>query len=136
MKLEPTEDDIKHFKASEKSRPIEPKIKDRIVIERAIVRKLCELVIAKGCTVSINDGEDWPVKRSRDMAEIMHNICACDEETIKIRDKNDMAVGSVWLVYGNDGWDVISDYHTSLDTDPAVTGVMDEVNAYANSLSD
>lgn len=132
--LDPTADDVKFFAAMK--REVLPEIKARILVERAIIRKFCELVIAKGCALTIDDGEDISVRKSKDIDFLMANVCACDEEWLRVHNPAGIYIGAVWFVYGNDGWDVVCDYHTSLDTHPALTGVMDEVNKFAESLAD
>ncbi len=111
-------------------------IRQRILIERAIVRRMVRDILQAGggaYCVSIYDGEDYPLKRSRDLDAIMADIGQCDEETIVVRHVTKPAdggekLGSIYLVYGNDGWDVIAD-HTASHS-------MDELLAGANQMSD
>lgn len=105
--------------------------RQRILIERAVIRRAVRDILAAGAgkaqefheltggngsyCISVWDGEEFPVKRSRDLDKIMADIGQCDEETIVVRHATDegrpegLKVGSMYLVYGNGGWDVIAD---------------------------
>lgn len=89
--------------------------KRRRLIERRIVRRLVLDMTGAGLLVSVFDGYATTVKRSRDVAQIMGALQTVDEEslTIRLAPKGEY-VGTVFLVYGNDGWDVISDYSVAL----------------------
>jgi hypothetical protein len=86
-------------------------VKPRIRIERAVIRKLVQDVLGAGAayTISVFDGEEWALKRSRDEAAIMDAIMATDMDELRVRE-GDRIVGRVSLVYGNDGHDVIADH--------------------------
>jgi len=112
-------------------------IRQRILIERAIVRRAVRDILAAhdgAYCISVSDGEGWPVKRSRDLAAIMENIGQCDEESIRIRHTDDPAgtvsSGNIYLVYGNDGWDVIADHTDS----PLVRELLQGANDLADEL--
>jgi len=88
----------------------------RIRIEGRIVRKLIKSFLAfPGNTVSVYDGEDWCLVKSSKYAEIMAALNSTDEDQLIVRDAAGMKLGWVYLVYGNDGYDVISDYTVSLE---------------------
>lgn len=91
------------------------KIETRISIESRIVKKIVEDALAQGFSLSVFDGEDWSVNESTNKTEILDNLQACDEENLYFY-KDGKQVGGVLLVYGNDGYDVICDYHTNLET--------------------
>lgn len=105
-------DDMVHF-AHSKVADVE--IRARILMERHIIRHFVASVLCRSdavYSISINDGEEWPVKLSRDIALIMEHIGACDEEWLYVRkgvEPNVTKVGMLYLVYGNGGWDVICD---------------------------
>lgn len=112
-------------------------IRQRILIERAIIRRAVRDILAAhdgAYCISVSDGESWPVKRSRDLDTIMANIGACDEESISIRHTDDPAgtvySGNLYLVYGNDGWDVIADHTDS----PLVHELLQGANDLADEL--
>lgn len=90
-------------------------IEKRQSIERTIVRKVIELALSRGYTISVYDGESYPVWRSDDFSEIFGAMFLTDEETIRIYDDNHR-LGSIFFVYGNDGYDVIADHSCSLES--------------------
>lgn len=107
----------------------------RQLIERAIIRQAVQSILAAAdgaYTISVFDGEAYPVKRSRDLRAIMDEIMACDEETLIVRNSVDASkVGSIFLVYGNDGWDVIAD-HTASE---CISGLLAEADRLAYLIS-
>lgn len=87
---------------------------DTQTVERAIIAKLCILAIAKGYWLRLHDGEGFMCPRTQDASEILKDIGACDEQSLVLyasgeRGKADRA-GSFFFVFGNSGWDVVSDY--------------------------
>lgn len=108
----------------------------RQLIERAIVRHTVADLVASGCSVSVYYGDgEYGIKRSTSVEAVMAEIGACDEEFLHVHPnpKNDSLgkkMGTIMLVYGNDGWDVLCDYHTSLE--PLLVGA----NAFAESIGD
>lgn len=114
-------------------------IRQRILIERAIVRRAVRDILAAdngAYCISVNDGECWPVKRSRDLNEIMASIGQCDEESLRIRrvdsPSGTVSSGNLYFVYGNDGWDVIADHTDS----PLVHELLSDANKLADQLGD
>lgn len=91
---------------------IDDSVKPRIRMERAVIRQfLTDVFGSESCRylVSLHNGEDYSIRRSRDLDAIMAELMATDCEVLHVRD-GDRLVGSVHLIYGNDGWDVIADY--------------------------
>jgi len=107
------------------------KVEARIAIEKRIAKKLVEDALAAGYTVSVCDGEDYPVKRSSNKKEIMAGVFSCDEEELVFR-KDGNLIGRVFLVYGNDGYDVICDYS---DT-PIMADLLNGANELADKLEE
>ena len=66
--------------------------------------------LSEGFAVSINDGEEWTVKRSKDKAEIEAALFSTDSDIIMLRNDAGEKVGWFSLIYGNCGYDVINDY--------------------------
>ena len=103
--------------------------------ETAIIRTLVEDALDRGYVVRHNDGEDWTALASltehttkeKETKAIMDEIRATDEESLHFWGPNGK-IGSVLLVYGNDGYDVIAD-HTATDE-------MDELVSGATELSE
>lgn len=133
----PVADDIEYFAAHDTTsrRALDPAIKARIVVERAVVRHAANTLVAAGYQLRLHDGEDWATSMTSNVADIMREIGACDEESLYVwhastgPDKDGRYVGKLFLVYGNDGWDVIADHSVALE------GVLKQTHDYAETLS-
>lgn len=83
-------------------------------IEIAIVKRLFDAFIAEGSEIVADNGES--VESKQGYEEFLETMFACDEASMIIYNKkygpNGMAI---FLVYGNEGWDVVSDYAMSLE---------------------
>lgn len=112
----------------------------RIRTEGRIARFLIDRALAQGFTVSVIDGSfsDYDaqcvVQQSRNRDEIIAALFSTDGDTLVIRYENGTRLGAVSLVYGNDGYDVISDYSSAhLD---GFEKWMEPVMGYAQKLKD
>lgn len=133
--IPPTDDDIEFF--AKRGSDYERGIKDRIIVERAIIRRLCTDLIVAGHSLRLWDGEEWSTERTDVAAEILAATHATDEEIVYVYKllpradgQGDMwkKIGYVFLVYGNDGPDVIADYTNNLE------GALAGVNEFATTL--
>lgn len=118
----PTAWDLKHLETCHSS------VRIRRLIELGVVRKLVSHAISEGHTITVYDGEECPVKRSVDVELIIEHAFSVEECQLRVFSGPDM-YGVVYLVYGNDGWDVICNYHVSLED------LLGPVNDYAEQLS-
>jgi len=109
-----------------------PAVAHRQRIERNIVTLIVESALDKGYQITIDNGE-IALRRSRDAVEILDEIMATDEETL-IFHKTDKfgPYGFVFLVYGNDGWDVIADYTDNEET----RAILSPAEKYADTAED
>jgi hypothetical protein len=82
-------------------------IKARQDIERAVVRKLIRELKKRGFHVNQVGGGDEDEVTVRTEKEIMDEVFALDMARLYFKEED---AGSVLLVMGNDGWDVISDW--------------------------
>jgi hypothetical protein len=82
----------------------------RIKAEKRMCVALVTACLKRGFAISVSDGEDWPVKRSTDKAAILAALFSTDEDVIVIRARDGSKAGWFQLIYGNDGFDVVSDY--------------------------
>lgn len=82
--------------------------------ELAIVYKLVDLILSNSWTISVWDGEAFPVKRSNNKKTIIEAMFSTEEDTLVLRNSAGEKVGSIYLIYGN-GEDLISD-HSDNDT--------------------
>lgn len=83
---------------------------DRMMAERRMARALVDAILDRGFTVTVSDGEDRVVKKSIDRAEIMGALSSTDEDYVYVTDGNGRDRAWFRLIYGNSGWDVVSDY--------------------------
>ena len=79
-------------------------------IERRVVTALLDEVLKRGCSVSVFDGEEWVLRRSISKVAIMDTMFSTDMDTLTVRDGMGGRMGSFNLIYGNSGWDVVSDH--------------------------
>jgi len=91
-------------------------VEQRQKIEKKIARKFVKVALANGYTISVdNGGDECELENSTDLRKIMAAMFATDEEHLLLT-KDGKRVGWVYFVYGNDGWDVIADYTTNLES--------------------
>lgn len=103
-------------------------VKTRQKIERNIARSAVKALIADGYTVDVFDGEETVLRASTSIKAIMAAMFTTDEDQLTAN-KGDVT-GWIHFVYGNDGWDVISDYTTNLEA------VLRSTNELADKLED
>ena len=89
--------------------------------EARIARKIVKDALANGWTVSVNDGEEWTVKRSTDSRAILAALCSTDSDTLRLRDAAGERVGDIMLVWGNDE-DLITDHSDNDATNAFMAG--------------
>jgi len=86
--------------------------------EARTARKLVKAALDAGYLISVNDGEEWTVKRSSSHSAVVDALATTGQDRLLLRRpiSNDV-VGSFWLIYGNDpsGEELISD-HSDNDT--------------------
>ena len=105
-------------------------ISTRQMIEKGIAKRVVRAAIEAGYTVSLWDGGEWTVKRSSKLPEVIRAMFTVDEESLEFRNAEGGLIGTVWMVYGNDGFDAISD-HTATDT---MERLLVDANKYAESM--
>ena len=90
-------------------------VKMRQHVERQIARRLILDGLAAGYSLSVdNGGDEDEIAPSHKCKEILDAMFATDDEHLKFH-KDGKYVGWVYFVYGNDGYDVISDYTVNLE---------------------
>ena len=112
------------------TRQLPKAIADRIALERKIIRKLVQVALAWGNVISVHDGEEFCLKRSSSLTAIMNAIQSTDMDMLQIRNEYGTITGRVQCVYGNDGYDVISDYTVN----DRMETIMNVVEAYASKF--
>jgi hypothetical protein len=81
--------------------------------EAAAARLLVGNALAQDWTISVNDGEAWAIRKSRDRAEILGALATTGEDTLLFRDSEGEKLGTMYLVYqGGDspGDEVVNDH--------------------------
>lgn len=118
----------------------EPDTARRLTIEGRVVSKLIKHALKAGYTVSVYDGEEFPLKYATSYAKIIDACFSTDSDVLVFR-RNDAAkhdgigtyVGRVILIYGNEGYDVISDYAGGDDLE-GFSAWLKPVEDYAEAL--
>lgn len=90
-----------------------------------IVRRLVRKALEQGWTISVNDSEEWTVKRSTSFDEVMQALFTTDADTLLFRNTNGDPDGRVYLVYGNSAFEVIADYSVTPTLDDFIHREMD-----------
>lgn len=134
-------DDVTYFAQSYLA-DIPHRVRVRQLIERAIIRRAVTDILAvqaedgPAYTISVYDGEETALAHSRDLNAIMAAIMSTDQDYLVVRraptpeSHRRPHFGNVILVYGSSGWDVVSNYHLTLED--ALKGA----NALADALGD
>lgn len=95
---------------------LSPTVRQRQDVERRIVDEIAKALIAKGWLIRVFDGEEFCSKRTQDPVVIQKAIMSTDEDQFFIYPPNDQqAIGWISFVYGNDGFDVASDWTVNLE---------------------
>lgn len=92
--------------------------------EARVARRLVRAMLARELSVSVNDGEEWTVRKSRNYRTIVDALCTTGEDAIRAYAPTGDSMGTFWLIYGNaeDGSDLISD-HTDNDFCARLCGI-------------
>ncbi len=106
----------------------------RIAIERKIAKLTIRALLDAGYHITVNDGEEDALENSTLPSAILEAMFSTDEDYLFCTDPLGAKTGQwVRFVYGNDGYDVISDYTVSLET--ALRPVNAEINRMENQAS-
>src|SRR5438093_779989 len=91
-----------------------PEVVKRRKMERAVCSALVKAGLEAGYGIGVYNGEETVIRNSTSYKAIMAELFSVDEESLLFW-KDGKKAGHVFLVYGNDGWDVICDYTTNLE---------------------
>jgi hypothetical protein len=90
-------------------------VKMRQEVERKIATALVKEALAAGYTITVDYGDGETGKLSS-LKAILKGMFQGDEDRLHMYNPtNDQYIGWVYFVYGNDGYDVISDYTVNLE---------------------
>lgn len=81
--------------------------------EQKIVKQVLKDAIKEGYLLVVNDGEE-EFAPTTNVKEAYDNLFAVDESHLILM-KDGKYFGWVYFVFGNSGWDVISDYTVNLE---------------------
>ena len=101
------------------TRPAECAVCARIAIERRIVRATVRALLKAGYLLNVDNGGDTEelAQPTADRHAILAELMNTDDDYLTVYKVHAPTVRCAWVrfIYGNDGWDVINDYTTSLD---------------------
>jgi hypothetical protein len=101
------------------------KLETRIALEKKIVRKTVRELLAAGYEIAVDNGEEQ-LPYTTHYSSITSALFSTDEVLLIAR-KGDQT-SFVYLVYGNDGYDVINDYGMTL------APIMSVISRYVDKL--
>lgn len=121
-------DDIAFFAAAPH---LDAETRERLLTERAIIRRAVRDLLAAGYLVGVFDGEAVALERSCWLPAIMAAIMSTDEDVLRVYETYGAGkkLGAVQLIYGN-GWDVLADHAEAL------TDVLAGAHQLAEGLSE
>lgn len=86
-------------------------------IEQRIVRRTIKTLLDGGYSLGVNDGEETVIEHSTDGESVFKEMFATDQDFLLVYvDGISDPGGYVHFIYGNDGYDVISDLTVNLET--------------------
>jgi hypothetical protein len=103
-------------------------------MENGIANKIIDDALASGYTVSVYDGEEWPVKRSSNKDEIISALNSTGIDQLKFRDSSGEYVGVCALIWGECGYDLVNDYTVSDAMEKLMKGASDLADTYQDAL--
>ena len=107
-------------------------IRLRNEIERQIVERIVTDAVKMEFRLSVDDREGFVLKRSTDVPRIMDALMNTDQDEIYFYDNIRRYIGSVTLIYGNAGYDVIADYSLN----PTIETIIAGANELAEKLEE
>ena len=110
------------------------KTANRIKVEGMIADFFVTKALADGYLVSVFDGEEDALDKSQDKTVILNEMFSTDQDELTLYFPNGDRFGAVQFIYGNDGYDVISDYSAARERYKAFDAWMAPVNAYCATL--
>jgi hypothetical protein len=91
-------------------------VKMRQIVEKEICTEIVKSLLIAGFSISVDNGGDSATKPRVASGPILKAMFLTDEDRLFVyKDGQSDWAGWVYLVYGNDGWDVLSDYTVNLE---------------------
>lgn len=90
-------------------------IKLRIELEQHIAWAAIRQLLEAGFSLGVNDGEETVLRYCRDAKKVFAAMLSTDDDYLLVYDLASKKIGWIHFVYGNDGYDVMSDYTMNLE---------------------
>jgi hypothetical protein len=87
----------------------------RSAVERAIAIKTIRALLDAGFLITVNTDGDDVLQFSGDLHAIYSAMFEFDECFLRINGAKGKPFAWVYFIFGNDGWDVISDYTVNIE---------------------
>ena len=87
-------------------------------VESLIAQGVIAAVLAEGLAITVNDGDENVLEHSRDADAVLAAMFSTDEDRLYVSSGPESGISHGWIlfIYGNDGFDVVSDYTTNLES--------------------
>ena len=99
-------------------------------VERQIARRFISDALKAGYSITVNDSEEDVLIKSTNLKAILDAMFSTDDDHLFLYG-GDVYLGWVWFVYGNDGYDVISDYTANEKIEALMVNVNKLADKYA-----
>ena len=102
-------------------------------LENTIIRVFIREALQHGHTITVTTYGEDEITRSNKINKIVGALRSTDYDNIRVHD-GDKYIGGVLLVWGNDPWEVISDYSVSIEdmVEPAMEKSREIETRYMN----
>ena len=91
-------------------------VEQRIKIEKAIAKLVISAMLKAQYKMRVFDGEEYVTEKTDSKEDLLKAMFSTDEDALAVYD-NGKYIGQINFVYGNDGYDVISDYNSIFEAD-------------------
>lgn len=127
--------------SSEYFKSLSGNVQRRITCERAIARALVKEAIKRGYVVSVWNGENYEIKRSRSVEKIIAALHTTDDDILRISlplvgGDQFARIGTFTLIYGNSGYDVVSDFSWVENEKRNTREIMEAIDKAAQPVAD
>ena len=102
-------------------------------LENTIIRVFIREALQHGHTITVTTYGEDEITRSNKINKIVGALRSTDYDNLRVHDGNKY-IGGVLLVWGNDPWEVISDYSVSIEdmVEPAMEKSREIETRYMN----
>ena len=91
--------------------------------EKDAAGKVIDRALSMGYLISVNDGEEWVVKKSTDRQQIVSALGSTDADHLMIRTADGKKLGMIYLVWGNSAEEVVCDNTDKPEINKLVDGI-------------